>query len=196
MSTYITEQPIAVSGREICKKGSRTRSLRYKGLQELYASANKNCLELVYISFQNRHISLASRWRREDFELWRSVDTLKQVNQTSILLFFGVRYLVISWLWKQFPNSQTVVRRSAVGRPTVTTHVEVGYIAVVAKRPPTCDIHCCSVHWLDDICIILWKLQVNGMYGLGPRVCVLLSIHSKEARLNSVGQVPLIPHVY
>ncbi|GBN06132.1 hypothetical protein AVEN_222594-1 [Araneus ventricosus] len=77
---------------------------------------------------------MASRRQMEDSERWRAVGRIEAGQSiTDVALFFGVHHSVISRLWKQFQNSQTVVQRPVAGRPKVTTPAEDRYFAVVAK---------------------------------------------------------------
>ncbi|GFU88587.1 HTH_Tnp_Tc3_2 domain-containing protein [Trichonephila clavipes] len=127
----------------------------------------------------------------EDSECWRAVGRIEAGQSiTGVAIFFGVHHSVISRLWKQFQTTQTVVRRPAGGRTSVTTPAEDQYIAVVAKR----NRRATSIHVTSMVTVSIGKdisavtvrrrLHMNGLYAREPRVCVPLSVQSRGARLK------------
>ncbi|GFX51131.1 transposable element Tcb1 transposase [Trichonephila clavipes] len=126
----------------------------------------------------------------EDSERWRAVGSIETGQSiTDVALFFGVHHSVISSLWKQFQTTQTVVRRVVVTQ-RVTTTAEDRYIAIVAKRNRratstrvTSMVTAC-IGMAVSAATVRRRLHMNGLYAQVPRVCIPLSVQSREARLK------------
>ncbi|GFT34732.1 HTH_Tnp_Tc3_2 domain-containing protein [Trichonephila clavipes] len=126
----------------------------------------------------------------EDSEHWHTVGFMEAGQSiTDVALFFGVHHFVISRLWKQFRTTQTVVRRPVGARPRVTTPAEDPYIAIVAKRnrratsTRVTSIVTASIGKATSAATV-HRLHVNRLYVRVPRVCVPLSIQSREERIK------------
>ncbi|GFX28735.1 HTH_Tnp_Tc3_2 domain-containing protein [Trichonephila clavipes] len=89
---------------------------------------------------------------------------------------------------RQFQTTQTAVRKPVGGRLRVTTLAEDRYIAIVAKRNRRTTST--RVTWMVTASIVKAisaatvrrRFHINGLYVRAPRVCVPLSVHSREAR--------------
>ncbi|GFV08164.1 HTH_Tnp_Tc3_2 domain-containing protein [Trichonephila clavipes] len=109
---------------------------------------------------------------------------------TDNALFFGVHHSLISRLWKQFQTTETVVRRPVGGRSRVTTPAEDRYISIVAKRnhrvtsTRVTSMVTASIGKVISAATVRRRLHMNGLYAQVPRVCVPLSVQSREARLK------------
>ncbi|GFY30817.1 transposable element Tcb2 transposase [Trichonephila clavipes] len=122
----------------------------------------------------------------EDSERWRAVGRIEAGQSiTNVALFFGVHRSVISRLWKQSQNTQTVVRRVVGGRPRGTSPAEDRYIAIVAKRNGRSTSTCvtstvtASIGKAISTATVRHRLHINGLYARIPRICVPLSDQSR-----------------
>ncbi|PRD27092.1 UNVERIFIED_CONTAM: hypothetical protein NCL1_36301 [Trichonephila clavipes] len=69
------------------QKGQSYRSQLYEGLQKLIVSAD------IRICFQDIRVSMTSRKRMEDSELWRAVGRIEAGQSiTDVALFYGVHH--------------------------------------------------------------------------------------------------------
>ncbi|GFW91238.1 HTH_Tnp_Tc3_2 domain-containing protein [Trichonephila clavipes] len=136
-------------------------------------------------------VSMTSRKRMEDSERWSAVGRIEAGQSiTDVALFFGFHHFVISRLWKQFQTTQTVVRRPIGGRPRVTIPAEDRFIAIVAKRnrretsTRVASMVTAFIGKAISAAIVRRRLHMNGLYARIPKVCVPLSVQSREARLK------------
>ncbi|PRD30573.1 UNVERIFIED_CONTAM: hypothetical protein NCL1_26029 [Trichonephila clavipes] len=86
----------------------------------------------------------------EDSERWRAVGFIEAGQSiTDVALFFGVHHSVISRLWKQFQNTQTVIRRWSLKGYNPRGRSIYCYCSQAESQSNlhTCDIYGCSVHW-------------------------------------------------
>lgn len=127
----------------------------------------------------------------EDSEYWKAVKcTEVRQSFTNVACFFGIHHSIISWLWKQFQTSQTVVWRPVDNHPRVTTPAEDRYIAVVTKQ----NQRSTSTHMISMVAENIGKrisattvcqmLYLNGLKSQVQWVWILLPVRSREAQLK------------
>ncbi|GFW55277.1 transposable element Tcb2 transposase [Trichonephila clavipes] len=131
---------------------------------------------------------MTSRKRMEYSEGWRVVGRTEAGQSIrNVALFFSVHHSVILRLWKQFQTTQRVVRKPVGGRPRVTTPAEDRYIAIVAKRnhrvtsTRVTSMVTASIGKAISAATVSRRLHKNELYARKTRVCILLSVQSREA---------------
>ncbi|PRD33312.1 UNVERIFIED_CONTAM: hypothetical protein NCL1_17907 [Trichonephila clavipes] len=88
------------------------------------------------------------------------------------------------------PNHTVSFRRPEGGRPRVSTSAEDQYIAVVSQRnrratsTRVASMVTASIGKAIFAATAHRKLHMNGLYARVPRVCVPLSVQSREVRLK------------
>ena len=139
------------------------------------------CLKLSYILF-SRHTCFY------DFKAlaWCGAHWSKTVDH----LFFGAHHSVISYLWKQFQITKTVVWRPLAGRPRVTRNAEDLYIAILDKRNRRETFTCVTLMVTAttgkaiSAATVRRILHMSGLYARVPRVSLFLSVQSKGEQLK------------
>ena len=127
----------------------------------------------------------------EDSESWRAMGRIEAGRSiTDVAHFFGVHHFVISHLWKQFQNTQTVVRRPVAGRPRVTTPTKDRCIAILAKRnrratsTRMASIVTASIGKVIPAATVRRRLHMSRLYARVPRVCVFLFFQSRGVQFK------------
>ncbi|UYV70147.1 hypothetical protein LAZ67_7001968, partial [Cordylochernes scorpioides] len=154
-----------------------------------YASAS-TCWENTSLRMRGRHLELTSDWRADDLK-WRAVGRMEGgQSQVEVAKWLNVNKSVVSKIWKQFIETETIKRKEGSSRKRKTATSEDRYLVVTAKRHREMT----AIQLSNELSsatgtrisrqTVYRRLHEGALYARRPMVCIPLTSADRRARLN------------